>query len=72
MNFNAFLERSGQDFNTLDKEWLFKETMELQSVKYGYWKNGGFVKVVGMDYDRNHDILWKKNVWIKLSDKPGH
>ena len=26
------------------------------------------MKVVGMDYDRNHGTLWKKNVWIKLSD----
>ena len=30
------------------------------------------MKVVEMDYDRNHDILWKKNVWIKLSDELGH
>ena len=29
------------------------------------------MKVVEMDYDRNHDILWK-NVWIKLSDELGH
>lgn len=69
MSYDAFLEYSGQDFSLLDKEWLFNEMVELKVLKHMYWAIVCFEeRAVAMEYDRNHDKLWKNPVWIRLSD----